>query len=219
MGKIKASSLGMFRGKIGNVVTYITRGKNIVRIYTDTVGNPRTDKQQIVRARFSKLTKLGSDFTSALSIGFSYLAKQRRNFPGNNFITGNWEAVSASSPDEVTVNYAELKVAQGPLPEVTFGAVDWGSEEHLTIAVTFDGNVGTPRTDSDDEVYIFAYVPELGQGLLSSPAVRSAGEISLTVPAGWNGMTAHLWGFAVGKGSNNNGQVSDSAYVGHAEVQ
>ena len=219
MGRISRSTLGMFRGKIGNVVTMIMRGRNFVRIYVDEIANPNTDKQQIVRARFTKLGQLAANFLDAITQGFHYKAKQKKDFPANEFLRVNWEAVSASSPDDVTVNFAELKVAEGPTKEVTFGTVDWGSTEHLEIAVTFNGNTSAAAGDADDEVYIFCYVPELGEGLLSSPAVRSAGEISLTVPTGWNGMVAHLWGFSIGKTKKTNGKASDSAYIGHAEIQ
>ena len=218
MAKIKSSSLGLFSGKIGNVVTYITRGKNIVRIYTDTVANPNTNKQQLVRARFAALGKLSSDFLGAIDLGFAYRAKQRRNFPANNFMMANWEAVSASSADDVTVDYASMKLAAGPLSEVEFGTPDWGAQEHLTIAVPFTDNTGAPRTDANDEVYIFAYVPELGQGVLSTASTRSTASVSITVPTSWNGMTAHLWGFTVGQGSATAGTVSDSVYIGNGEV-
>lgn len=219
MGRISRSTLGMFRGKIGNVVTMIMRGRNFVRIYVDEIANPNTDKQLIVRARFSKLGKIAADFLDALTLGFHYKAKQKKDFPANEFLRANWEAVSASSPDDVTVNWAEIKVAEGPTKEVTFGTVDWGATTHLEIAATFVGNSSSTQHDSDDEVYIFAYVPEINEALISSPAVRSAGEISLTVPAGWNGMTAHLWGFTIGKTKKTNGKASDSTYIGHAEIQ
>lgn len=218
MGKIKSSSLGSFIGKIGNVVTWITRGMNIVRIYTDSVANPRTNKQQVVRTRFKTLSKLGTEFADAIELGFSYRAKQRRNFPQNNFMSGNWNAVSASSPDDVTVNYPDIIIAAGPLEEVVFGQVDWGAAEHLTITAEYTDNSGLPRTDENDDIYIFAYVPMLGQGLLSTPSSRSTGEVSISVPAGWSGMTAHLWGFAVGQGSQTYGKVSDSTYIGHSEI-
>lgn len=219
MGRISRSTLGMFRGKIGNVVTMIMRGRNFVRIYVDEIANPNTDKQQIVRARFTKLGQLAADFLDAITLGFHYKAKQKKDFPANEFLRSNWEAVSASSPDDVTVNWAEIKVAEGPTKEVTFGAVDWGATEHLEIAVTFTGNTSSTQHDSDDEVYIYAFIPELNEGLISSPAVRSAGEISLTVPTGWNGMTAHLWGFTIGKTKKTTGKASDSTYIGHAEIQ
>lgn len=219
MAKINSSSLGSFSGKIGNVVTYITRGKNFVRIYTDSVANPDTEKQAQVRARFGALAKLSSAFISAIDLGYSYRARQRRNMPANNFVTDNWDAVGASSPDDVTVNYSEMHLARGPLTGVVFGTVDWGAGEHLTVEVPFDGNTGAPRTDTADETYLFAYVPDLGQGLLSVAAMRSGDAVSLTVPASWNGMTAHLWGFTVGKGHSTYGKVSESAYLGHGEIQ
>ena len=219
MAKINSSSLGSFNGKVGNVVAYTVHGKNIVRIYTDQVSNPRTVKQQLIRARFTELVKLGSDMLSAVRIGYAYRAKQRKNTPLNNFMTGNWEAVSASSPDDVTVNYSELTLAVGPLTGVAFGSADWGADEHLCISAPFNGNSGMPGADDADEVYIFAYVPELGQGLMSAASFRTAGSVTLEVPAGWNGMTAHLWGFAVGCGDTTGGLVSDSSYIGHGEIQ
>ena len=219
MGRISRSTLGMFRGKIGNVVTMIQRGRNFVRIYVDEIANPSTDKQQIIRVRFKKLGQLAADFLEGITMGFHYKAKQKKDFPANEFLRVNWEAVSASSADDVTVNWAEMKVAEGPTKEVTFGAVDWGATEHLTIGVHFTGNVGTTGGNSDDEVYLFAYVPELGEGILSRPAVRSSGEISLITPTGWNGMMCHLWGFTIGRAKKTNGKASDSAYIGHHEIE
>lgn len=219
MAKIKSSSLGKFNGKVGNVVAYSVYGKNIVRIYTDQVGNPRTMKQQMIRARFAELGKLGSDMLSAVRMGFAYRAKQRKNTPLNNFVSGNWEAVSVSSPDDVVVNYSELKLAAGPLTGVTFGRADYGSGEHLVVEVPFAGNSGMPGTDDADEVYIYAFVPDLGAGMLSAASFRTAGTVNIEVPTGWNGMNVHLWGFAVGRGTATAGSVSDSTYIGHGEIQ
>lgn len=221
MAKIKKSSLGSFNGKVGNVVAYNAFGDNLVRIYTDQVGNPRTVKQQLTRARFSKLMQLGSDMLDAVSMGYGYRAKQRNVTPGNVFMTANWDAVSVSSPDDVTVNYSRLTLADGPLTGVSFGSVDWGAHEHLIIAASFSSNSGgrSSRSDASDEVYTFAYVPDLGQGMVSRAAFRADDTVTLEVPAGWNGMDVHLWGFVVGGGDKTSGLVSDSAYIGHGEIQ
>lgn len=57
------------------------------------------------------------------------------------------------------------------------------------------------------------------EGLLSAPANRSDGTLSLTVPAGWNGLTVHVWGFTVGTKKNfNKDLASITTYIGNGTI-
>lgn len=208
---------GKNRNKAGGVVWFKWNALQVFREYVARISNPNTDKQQIVRARFKTCMRVARMCRRALNVAMHSVCRSMSTTVYGWCVKKNWEAVSASSPDDVTINWAEVKVSEGNCDEVSFGAVDWGAAEHLTIGVTFNGNLG-PTNDSDDEVYILAINPELNQGLLSSPAVRSAGEITLTCPAGWNGMNVHLFGFCVSKAEETNGTPSDSAYIGHHEL-
>lgn len=209
---------GRNRNKAGGVVWFKWNALQVFREYVAQISNPRTDKQQIVRARFKECMRIARMARRALNVAMHSICRSMSTTVYGWCVKKNWEAVSASSPDNVTINWAVIKVSEGNCDEVTWGAVDWGAEEHLTIAATFAGNVGQTN-DADDEVYILAVVPELNQSLLSSPTVRSAGEITLTCPAGWNGLTVHLYGFTVSKSEESMGMPSDSAYIGQHELE
>jgi hypothetical protein len=209
---------GRNRNKAGGVVWFKWNALQVFREYVAQISNPRTDKQQIVRARFKTCMRIARMARRALNVAMHSICRSMSNTVYGWCVKKNWEAVSATSPDDVTINWAEVKVSEGNCDEVSWGAVDWGAEEHLTIAATFNGNV-SETNNADDEVYMLAVVPELNQSILSSPAVRSAGAISLECPAGWNGMTVHLYGFTVSKDEGTMGMPSDSAYVGHHELE
>lgn len=209
---------GRNRNKAGGVVWFKWNALQVFREYVAQISNPRTDKQQMVRARFKQCMRVARMARRALNIAMHSICRSMSTTVYGWFVKKNWEAVSATSPDDVTINWAEVVVSEGNCDAVTFGAVDWGAEEHLTIAVTFSGNL-SETNDADDEVYLLGIVPELNQSVLSSAAVRSAGEVSLICPAGWNGMDVHLYGFVVSQDETSLGTPSDSSYIGHHELE
>lgn len=208
---------GKNRNKAGGVVWFKWNALQVFREYVARISNPNTDKQQIVRARFKTCMRVARMVRRALNTAMHSVCRSQSTTVYGWCVKKNWEAVSASSPDSVIINWAEVAVSEGNCDGVNFSTIDWGEDEHLTIAAVFDGNLA-PTNDADDEVYILAVCPELNQGIMSSPAVRSAGEISLTCPAGWNGMNLHLYGFVVSKAESTSGTPSDSVYIGHHEL-
>ena len=156
--------------------------------------------------------ELASEFLPAVKLGLHKMAQSARNSEANSFMHLNFDSVSASNPFDVEVSYADLKIADGKLPEVSFAAPSF--EETNSIQCAFIGNVEAEGADSSDSVYIFAYSPELGKGLLSAPVSRSEQSITLNTPLGWNGTTVHVYGFTV----NGTGVASDSCYVGSGSI-
>lgn len=209
---------GRNRNKAGGVVWFKWNALQVFREYVAKISNPNTTSQQIVRARFKACMRVARMARRALNTAMHSICRSMSTTVYGWCVKKNWEAVSASAPDDVTINWAEVKVSEGNCDEVTFGAVDWGETAHLTLTATFNGNV-SETNDANDEVYLLAIVPEINQSILSAPAVRSAGSVSITCPAGWNGMTAHLYGFVVSKAAASMGIPSDSAYIGHHEVE
>ena len=85
-----------------------------------------------------------------------------------------------------------------------------------------------------DIVILFAYCPDAKCGVMSpttgqSVAKRSDGSVSLDVPAYWNGMKVHVWGFAITSvqeptyidaygGYIYPNTVSDSLYIGTGNI-
>ena len=86
------------------------------------------------------------------------------------------------------------------------GAVVEGCVE---IPFEWDGGSG------DDEVYVYAYCPEMEEGVLSASAWRRSGSVQLTLPERWQGKEIHFYGFAV----DEKGRASATVYIGRMETE
>ncbi len=82
-------------------------------------------------------------------------------------------------------------------------------EGYVEIPFEWDGGSG------DDEVYVYAYCPEMEEGVLSASAWRRSGSVQLTLPERWHGKTVHLYGFAV----DEKGRASATVYIGRIETE
>lgn len=218
MAIISGSAMGQFKNKFLNAVTQKWNGLNVARGYQPDVFNPNTNKQQLVRARFSAAIKLAKALRATLKLSMLSLARSLHSTMYGTFCSINWDAINASQPDDVTIDYSAMKVSKGGLQGVESDTIDWGAQEHLTVKATFADNTGVGDADANDEVFLVLYQPELEQSVVSSSSTRSTGSVGVVLPNAWNGMTAHAYLFCVGQGVNTAGMVSDSMYVGNGEV-
>ena len=214
MGLLRMGILSDFKNKIGTVVgRHWKSWKYTTSAYVREVKNPRTEAQQLQRARFAAIGAMSSAFLPAIMEGFNQLARRLVLTEGNVFVKRNIGAVEATSPTSVTIDYSAITVSEGRLPEVQFGSPDFDTP--LTVEVSFTGNTDDPEADAADTVHIFAYNAEDGRGILSEGAARSAGSASVTVPGSWNGVKVHVWGYVV----NAKGICSRSTYIGSGNIQ
>lgn len=212
MGKISQGILDGFKGKVGTVVGSFWKGKPVMRGYKRFIHDRHSDAQLIVRLRFAVLNGLGSAFKTAANLGFKLRAKQRANTELNNFVQLNWDAVTANTAAEVSVDYSSLLVAAGSLPGVYFGRASY--ETPQVVTVPFEANAAAGGASESDTVYLFAYSPTLANGILSTGNARSAASATLNLPDAWSGESVHLWGFVVSKG----GTPSYSTYLGEGTI-
>lgn len=218
MAIISGSAMGQFKNKFLNAVTQKWNGLNVARGYQPDVFNPNTNKQQLVRARFAAAIKMAKAFRAALKLSMLSLARSLHSTMYGTFCSINWDAISAGSPDDVTIDLASIKISKGGLQGVESTSIDWGTQEHLTIKVTFADNTGVGDADANDEVYLVVYQDDLQQAVISTASTRSTGSVGVEVPAEFNGMTGHCYLFCVGQGVNTVGMVSDSVYAGNGEI-
>ena len=86
--------------------------------------------------------------------------------------------------------------------------------QEATIAVPFAPHAEGERASGNDEVYVYAYCPEREEGVLSAPAYRKTGRVSLELPDRWQGLEVHFYGFAV----DDRGEASETTYIGRLEA-
>ena len=216
MSKNFKGYLGDQIGKLGTAVGRRWKRKMVYASYQGKVRNPRTEKQVEARLRFAALSKLASAFLGAIDKGFKKMSEMRQTTTGNCFVSMNYTAVTLDEGGMVDVRFSKLAVSDGSLPAVTFGTADFSEPE--TVSVPFQGNGDQPNTDPKDEVYLFAYQPDLNQGMLSAAALRSQGTARMTVPSTWQGMQVHIYGFAVGDSDKKRGVASESDYIGSGTI-
>lgn len=223
MSKYSQGYMGPQIGKLGPAVGRRWRGKNVMVAYQEFVRNPKSLDQQKVRARFAKLTHMTTMFREICNIGFAAASQGTTMDGANLFVKRNWSNTSAVTPDEVTVNYSQLKLSEGALPTPSFGAPDFNTEGQ--VDVTWTANLGPLFAGSDDKVYIFVYQPDTNQCVMTYPYKREALAAAINVPSLWSGMKVHIWAFLVGNTDfvdgeveTNKGMVSETIYVGTGDI-
>lgn len=216
MSKNFKGYLGDQIGKLGTAVGRKWKNKMVYSAYQGKVRNPKTENQCIIRARFSRLSMLAASFLDATEIGLKASAKHYDYTESDHFMKRNWDAVTATDPEVLTVDYGALVVSEGRTPWVEFHEPDFSDE--ASVSVTFDPGNKVPKASANDQVYLFVYQPDTDMGVLSLPVSRSTGSVSVAVPSLWSGMTVHLYGFAVGAGDSTKGKTSPSTYVGTGTI-
>ena len=217
MGKVQVGILDGFVGKVGTVVGSFWKGLPVMRAYKRAVGNPNTNAQQLVRTRFAAIGHLASAFLYAIRMGLKQVARSKKMTEGDVFVQLNWGCVHADTPGAATIDYTELVIAKGSLPEVLFGNASFA--EPLQVAVSMTDTSGVIGADSHDKVFLFVYSPEAAAGIISDGRnTRADASASINVPAYWNGHRVHVWGFAIGAGSDNAGVISNSRYLGSGTI-
>ena len=217
MATVNCGILDGFYGKVGTVVGSFWKGIPVMRAYVRRQHDAKSETQVVIRARFKAMMELVSGFLDASRIGLHDAAAAGPMTEGNMFFVKNWDMVTASGVESVSVDFTGLTVAQGHLPGVHFNAPQFDTP--LQVDVDFDDNMEYRGTSPDDEVYVFVYCPDAKCGVLSAPAKRSDESVSVKVPSYWNGMKVHVYGFAKGAlDSGRYGQCSDSAYLGTGNI-
>ena len=217
MSKNYGAVLGKQSGKIGPIVGRIVNGKQFYAARPTARKSKDLSPREIdARLKFSILGRLGRAFRAASKLGFAdYIKAAPYRNPVSTFAKKNNDAVSVVGGTS-EVDFGNLRCAEGILPQVGFGTADF--EEPLTVKVPFTANSDVQGADTADQVYLFAYEPESGTGVLAQPVQRNAGDIELHFPSVWSGLEVHVYGFAIGNGRDNLGQPSNSAFIGTGNV-
>ena len=196
-----------FIGKLGNVVGYNWKGKNIQRALTQNGNKSHSQEQQLQRARFALITLVGSDLYEAIYEGYRQEANKQRSTQNGLFVKYNIGLISGTDPEALGLDFANLQLSSGRLKGVDFGQASI-SGNVLTVAIS-DNNLYGRRVSASDRIYIAAYCPELGDARCFVAGTRnSEGDLTVNLPAKWNGKGIVAYGFTVGAASFNDGLAS-----------
>lgn len=193
MAIFESAAFTRLRNSFGNLTTYFSRGKNILRIKTTTVRNPRTLEQQVQRARLAALVELSKGFRSALLVGFP--GRPVEETPYNTFVRLNADAVTVDESLEVTVDYAALVCSQGSrrVPDVTVSDAGSGSLQFSSLAETYGADAA-----ADDTVYAVLYEKSLNESVAQALGMRGEeNQMLVELPEGWSAENVEAYCFAL----------------------
>jgi len=89
MAKLHQGILGAFSGKVGTVVGYLWRGRQVVRAYRKEINYPNTESQQAEREWFVAMVRFAATARQALLLGLRERAARDQMTEGNAFVKMN----------------------------------------------------------------------------------------------------------------------------------
>ena len=202
---------GPLSGRVGTVVGYMWKQRACLRTYRSHINYPNTASQQQQRDWFVAMVRFAAQAKQALRLGLRQVADEAGMTEGNYFVMKN-KACFGRNREAAEVDYGRLQLAEGPAADVYFRQAKFCDNE--VVEVDFEKNTVFSRANGDDRVYLYAYAPALGSGVLSAPAERRSRRVAMRLPEQWNGLEVHLYGFVV----DRSGRPSNSTYVGVGRV-
>lgn len=200
-----------YRGSVGTVIGYMWRGKWCLRSRPRSVRNPRTEQQQLNRELFKQMVLTASAFKTAVRKGMHHNALEGHITECNLFVKENKQFFALGNDGRLTADWASVVVSEGEVAPVGFREPEIDSDNRLTV--NFSPTLDERRGSNDDEVYLWAFCPEAGEGVLSAPASRRSDSVSMTLPERWMGLKVHLYGFV----TDYKGRSSETVYIGMLE--
>lgn len=206
-----------YRGTVGTVIGYEWRGKWCLRARPRMVRNPQTEKQQSNRELFKRVVQEAGRLKGFLRTGLRASALEMHLTECNLFVRRNKQWFWLDEEGILRADWEQVLVAEGPLAPVADPVVETQHAASLqagsggnVLAVSFRPSAEGMYADGEDEVYLAAYCPQLGEAAMSGSVWRKKGRVEMALPRCWQDKAVELWLFAV----DYRGRASRSVYVG-----
>ena len=151
---------------------------------------------------FRDMVQLASHMLPALRHGLRAASLEEQMTEGNLFVKMNKGFFTPQG-----IDYEELQVSAGPVAPVAFTRAE--VDERMVLHAEFEKNPLHVRASGDDEVFLYAYCPQLQRGVLSAPVYRRSKRLSLSLPDEFAGLDVHFYAFV----ENDRQQASETMYL------
>lgn len=186
MGSIKQGLLGGVSGKVGNIVGYRRKGKDLVRVQAASISDAKTPKQLKQRQKVATVMEFLKPILPFIRIGYKNYAQGRTAYnTATSFLLKR--CLTENEKGETEINYRRVMVSIGFLLPATDATATY-SEHRMTFAWT--DNSGTGNAESTDTAMLLVHNKEKGANVYDmNAALRSDGTATLTLPKDWEGDT------------------------------
>ena len=208
MAIVTGSAMGVFRGKIGNAVSYQLNGKNVVKsLPGKSAKNKRgTVTQNVNRSKFTKMQHFLQPILHFIRVGFNMEGRSQQMSAHN--AAKSYNMLNAFST-EGEIDYSKVLVSFGNLA----GAVDVTVvQDDAGLHFSWKNNSEPRLVRSDDQVMLLAYSPHNNSAeFMLSGARRKAAHETLDMFGVDKGNEVHTWIAFI---SDDRQKISMSTYVG-----
>ncbi len=191
MGSYNKGILGPFRGKVGNVIGYSWRGKDLMRGLPKETTTAATDAQLEQRAKFRTVIKF---LTPIKEVVGTYFGKEQKSKSPFNLATGYLlnEALLPGPDDTWLIDYPKVLISRGQLRGADNAVVAAGGPNELNLSWT--DNSGQGSASATDVLIAVVFCTEMNEFVIVNPAATRADTATvLTIPAYLNGTLAEVW--------------------------
>ena len=192
MGSYNKGILGPFRGKVGSVIGYSWRGKELMRGLPKETTTAATAAQLEQRAKFSTVIKF---LTPIKGIVGAYFGKEQKSKSPFNLATGYHldEALLPGPDDSWLIDYPKVLISRGDLRGVDNPVLTAGAANEINL--TWTDNSGQASADATDQLVAVAFCTEMGEFVQFNPAAatRADAAVTLTIPGYLSGTLAEVW--------------------------
>lgn len=152
-------------GKIGKIIKYYRNGTHCERMCSESVFNPKTEKQQLVRSKFGSAAKLASNVLRSLIHPYWNPVAEKLNRTGFNlFLSNNILAFRKGVPSAERI---VLCVDNG-LNQEKFSVVK--HEDKLRIS--WDSSLTDHRKSNKDELFLIIFSDDLRCNIIETKVIR-----------------------------------------------
>lgn len=157
MATLKNGANGSFYGKVGNVVGYQWRGKDIIRTLPRPSNKKRSDAQLANQQKMTLVQRFLQTAIHFIRLGFKHAAEKRQMSAFNLAMSYNKkEAITGTYPD-LQLDYSRVTVSVGDVPGMEDGSARWVEGG---VELTWADNSGGERAESSDYLVALLFFPE-----------------------------------------------------------
>ena len=177
MGTFEKGILGPFSGKVGTVIGGTWKGIDYMRSKSSRRNFVPSQKQLVQQAKFALMMRFLQPMSALLEVTFNDYAVKQTGV--NSAFSYNFKHAIVGTYPSFSIDYAEVLISKGTLPNVLGPAVTSGAGSVVTFSWTDNSGVG--KAQSTDEAVLVAYCPAMQQAIFGGGEMRSdlTGDLNL----------------------------------------
>ncbi len=199
MGVTKSAMKIHWRGTVGGIVGGRQYGQDTWRSLADTISNPNSVAQQIVRAKFKAVTQAVKMLGYAYRLGYKMFIADGKGPRALFSRQIHDNALQGDLQQGFTIDPTKVEISKGGLtPCHTIAAAVAPATQ--TVTVSWSDNTGVGDAEATDQLcYLLLNLTKETSIYGTDVATRAEESFSLTYPADWAGDTGYLYVFWNGK--------------------